>query len=173
VHSKICRALEVSHLSTYWSIVVEVEDYWRIFSDVEVSSPSTLLLSYLRKMMILERMHDEAKPENPHDSLPNKQSAMTWVKQNPCIPPKCRPHLLKSLWLQSPLLSSGLEEDEAQVILEESCETIGGRWRVLTPAKNIADATYIIDAMIDIDEMIYDEFGGGEGPTFDPPTFTN
>ena len=62
---------------------------------------------------------------------------------------------------------------EAQVILEESCDTAGGRWKVLTPAKNIADATYIIDAMIDIDEMIYDEFGPGEGPNFDPPTFTN
>ena len=62
---------------------------------------------------------------------------------------------------------------EAQGILEESCETVGGRWRVLTPANSIADATYIIDAMIDIDEMIYDEFGPGEGPTFDPPTFTN
>ena len=61
---------------------------------------------------------------------------------------------------------------EAQVILEESCET-AGRWRVLTPAKNIADATYIIDAMIDIDEMIYDEFGGSEPPAFEPPTFTN
>ena len=61
---------------------------------------------------------------------------------------------------------------EAQEILEESCET-AGRWRVLTPAKNVADATYIIDAMIDIDEMIVDEFGPGEGPTFDPPTFTN
>ena len=63
-------------------------------------------------------------------------------------------------------------QSEAQKILEESCET-AGRWKVLTPAKNIADATYIIDAMIDIDEMIYDEFGPGEGPTFDPPTFTN
>tara|TARA_R100000995_G_C3413040_1_gene90318 strand:+ start:211 stop:513 length:303 start_codon:yes stop_codon:yes gene_type:complete len=63
-------------------------------------------------------------------------------------------------------------QDEAQEILEESCKTVG-RWKVLTPAKNIADATYIIDAMIDIDEMIYDEFGPGEGPTFDPPTFTN
>ena len=63
-------------------------------------------------------------------------------------------------------------QTEAQEILEESCETVG-RWKVLTPAKNIADATYIIDAMIDIDEMIYDEFGPGEGPTFDPPTFTN
>ena len=63
-------------------------------------------------------------------------------------------------------------QSEAQKILEESCET-AGRWKVLTPAKNIADATYNIDAMIDIDEMIYDEFGPGEGPTFDPPTFTN
>ena len=63
-------------------------------------------------------------------------------------------------------------QSEAQKILEESCET-AGRWKVLTPAKNIADATYIIDAMSDIDEMIYDEFGPGEGPTFDPPTFTN
>ena len=62
---------------------------------------------------------------------------------------------------------------EAQVILEESCETVGGRWQVLTPANSIADATYIIDAMIDIDEMIYDEFGGNEPPAFDPPTFTN
>ena len=62
---------------------------------------------------------------------------------------------------------------EAEKILEESCETAGGRWKVLTPAKNIADATYIIDAMIDIDEMIYDEFGGSEPPAFDPPTFTN
>ena len=44
---------------------------------------------------------------------------------------------------------------------------------MLTPANNIADATYIIDAMIDIDEMIYDEFGGSEPPAFDPPTFTN
>ena len=61
---------------------------------------------------------------------------------------------------------------EAQEILEESCET-AGRWKVLTPANNIADATYIIDAMIDIDEMIYDEFGGSEPPAFDPPTFTN
>ena len=61
---------------------------------------------------------------------------------------------------------------EAQVILEESCET-AGRWKVLTPANNIADATYIIDAMMDIDEMIYDEFGPGEGPTYDPTTFTN
>jgi len=61
---------------------------------------------------------------------------------------------------------------EAQEILEEPCET-AGRWNVLTPAKNIADATYIIDAMIDIDEMIIDEFGPSEGPTFDPPTFTN
>ena len=61
---------------------------------------------------------------------------------------------------------------EAQEILAESCET-AGRWKVLTPAKNIADATYIIDAMIDIDEMIYDEFGGSEPPAFDPPTFTN
>jgi len=64
-------------------------------------------------------------------------------------------------------------QDEAQVILEESCETVGGRWRVLTPANNIADATYIIDAMIDIDELIYDEFGGSEGLDFEPPTFTN
>ena len=63
-------------------------------------------------------------------------------------------------------------QSEAQKILEESCET-AGRWKVLTPAKNIADATYIIDAMIDIDEMIYDEFGGSEPPAFDPPTFTN
>ncbi len=62
---------------------------------------------------------------------------------------------------------------EAEKILAESCETAGGRWKVLTPAKNIADATYIIDAMIDIDEMIYDEFGGSEPPAFDPPTFTN
>ena len=66
---------------------------------------------------------------------------------------------------------------EAQEILAESCETaveinsIG--WKVLTSAKNIADATYIIDAMIDIDEMIIDEFGPSEGPAFDPPTFTN
>ena len=63
-------------------------------------------------------------------------------------------------------------QHEAQKILEESCET-AGRWKVLTPAKNKADATYIIDAMIDIDEMIYDEFGGSEPPAFDPPTFTN
>ena len=63
-------------------------------------------------------------------------------------------------------------QHEAQKILEESCET-AGRWKVLTPAKNIADATYIIDAMIDIDEMIYDEFGGSDPPAFDPPTFTN
>jgi len=62
---------------------------------------------------------------------------------------------------------------QAEKILEESCKTAGGRWQVLTPANNIADATYIIDAMIDIDEMIYDEFGGSEPPTFDPPTFTN
>ena len=63
-------------------------------------------------------------------------------------------------------------QTQAEKILEESCET-AGRWKVLTPAKNIADATYIIDAMIDIDEMIYDEFGGSEPPAFDPPTFTN
>jgi len=62
---------------------------------------------------------------------------------------------------------------EAEKILQESCKTAGGRWQVLTPAKSIADATYIIDAMIDIDELIYDEFGGSEGTTFDPPTFTN
>ena len=64
-------------------------------------------------------------------------------------------------------------QSEAEKILEESCKTAGGRWQVLTTANNIADATYIIDAMIDIDELIYDEFGGGEGLDFDPPTFTN
>ena len=38
---------------------------------------------------------------------------------------------------------------QAEKILEESCEPAGGRWEVLTPAMNIAEATYISAAWMD------------------------
>ena len=62
-------------------------------------------------------------------------------------------------------------KSEAKHVLTESCEDTG--WKVLTAAENIADASDIINAMIDIDEVIEDEFGGSEGLDFEPPTFTN